>query len=335
MTTHSKTIVIALVALNVGLARPAFACIWDADTLEDEKKAHPTLAEAILAPKEPTIDSATLEARITTLRARPNENDVSWSNDLGGALLRLGRVAEAIPLLEDAVKRFPDDYGAHANLGTAYHLAGRFVEGEQEIRRDLAINPEGHDGLEKYHLALLQYLVRSDDYRARHVYVDELSVAYESQNITGLPLMHDDGLLLEPRDGGTGEMPPEYRSRWNLADDPKLDDGVIYMATLNPKTPAAIEMLGVVALVHADQNLAAAAFDRAAALGPANADRLHDRADFLRSYVAKSIESEQGPRRAVITMVSAIVALTLALALLAFLLVRRSRARKQAAGEAA
>jgi hypothetical protein len=93
--------------------------------------------------------------------------------------------------------------------------------------------------------------------------------------------------------------------------------------------------LGVVALVHADQNLAIAAVDRAPALGPANADRLHDRADFLRRYVAKSIESEQGPRRAVITMVSALVALTLALALLAFLLVRRSRARKQAAGEAA
>ena len=181
----------------------------------------------------------------------------------------------------------------------------------------------------------MQYLVRSDDFRAHHVYIDELSVPYESdRGITGESLMHDTGLLNEPRDGGTGEMPPEYRSRWNLADDPKLEDGVIYMATLNPTTPAATEMLGVVALVHADQNLAAAAFDRAAAIGPANADKLRHRAEFLRRYVEKSIQSEQAPRRAVTAIASALVVLTLALAVLTFVLIRRARSRKKAAGVA-
>jgi hypothetical protein len=331
----------AMLVACLGFEHEAIACIWDADSLEDEKKARPTLAQAILDPRTPTVDTASLEARVEALRAAPRESEVTWFNDLGGALLRLGRPAEALPILEDAVTRFPDEYGVHANLGTAYHLAGRFIDAEREIRRGLQINAEGHDGLEKYHLALLQYLIKSDAYRASHVYVDEFSANYQGFAF-GHPLHHDQGLLPSlrrpvPRSSevpAAEDPPPEYRLRWNLAADPKRDDGVIYMATLNPKTPAAIEMLAVVALAHADQNLASAAMERAAALGHVNADKLQRTADGLRAYVVRSGEYAEAPKRRARTVITwGLLALGLGLGLLTFVLVRRARRRRGAPAE--
>ena len=70
----------------------------------------------------------------------------------------MGQPREVVELPEPLREKFANDYGFHANLGTAYHLLGRYPEAEREIARDLEINPDAHFGLEKYHLALLQYL---------------------------------------------------------------------------------------------------------------------------------------------------------------------------------
>ena len=75
-----------------------------------------------------------------------------------GACLRLGQPREVVKLPEPLREKFANDHGFLANLGTAYHLLGRYPEAEREIARDLEINPDAHFGLEKYHLALLQYL---------------------------------------------------------------------------------------------------------------------------------------------------------------------------------
>ena len=40
------------------------------------------------------------------------------------------------------------------------------------------MNPDAHFGLEKYHLALLQYLIRDAKYQSRHVYVDEFTAHF-------------------------------------------------------------------------------------------------------------------------------------------------------------
>jgi len=47
---------------------------------------------------------------------------------------------------------------------------------------------------------------------------------------------------------------------WNLIEDGKLDDGVIYMATLNPKEPACWVMLASSPLTIGILNLAKAAY---------------------------------------------------------------------------
>ena len=138
-----------LAFLCFGFSTPLPACIWDADTLADEKKSHPTMAAAILGNPPDLGDPAKLRKRIAELNAKRRENDAAWWNDLAGAHIRLGESQKAATLLESVLTRFPDDYGIHANLGTAYHLLGRYAEAEKEIGRDLEINPEAHFGLEK------------------------------------------------------------------------------------------------------------------------------------------------------------------------------------------
>jgi tetratricopeptide (TPR) repeat protein len=314
------------------------ACLWDSDTLLEERLTNPKMAAAVLdAPPKP--DVRRLRARIEALRAAPRENDPAWWNDLAGAHLRLGETATAVELLEPAVRRFPDDYGVHANLGTAYHLLKRYAEAEREIARDLELNPEAHSGLERYHLALLQYLVRDKTYQARHVYVDEWTESFFTSSVPRLeppqkqlsaaaknsyqPEPRYDGsspptlaqelarateelkaIREKPADKPDGtearlellqalsDHPPAYRSRWDLASDPKFAEGVIYMASLNREEPACWVMLGIASVDHSDLNLAAAAFRRAIELGSPQAPLLESHLTQIRQH-----QRESGPSK--------------------------------------
>ena len=112
------------------------------------------------------------------LLANPQPENPYWWVNVSGAHLRLGDAATAAQKLETVVEKFRGEYGIRSNLGTAYHLLGRYTEAEREIRAGLQINPESHQGLEYYHLALLQYLSRDRSYQARHLYVDEWTEAF-------------------------------------------------------------------------------------------------------------------------------------------------------------
>lgn len=294
------------------------ACMWDSDTLADERKARPTMAAAILGNPPDLGDPAKLRKRITELEVNRRENEASWWNDLAGAHIRLGESQKAATLLESVLTRFPDDYGIHANLGTAYHLLGRYAEAEKEIARDLEINPDAHFGLEKYHLALLQYLMRDAKYQSRHVYVDEFTASffdarqglfyfteateaiyrelaeaytngvaeaeaeYDSLQKTNAP---EFALNQQLRTIAALDPPPAYRKKWNLVTDTNLENGVIYMATLNPKEPACFVMLGIVSWKHRDLNLAMSAFERAIKLGSPQTEILQAKRDAILKHV--------------------------------------------------
>jgi tetratricopeptide (TPR) repeat protein len=238
---------------------------------------------------------------------------------LAGAYLRLGQAQEAVNLLEPVLKKFDTNYGVHANLGTAYHLLGRYQEAEREIARDLEINPDAHFGLEKYHLALLQYLRRDTNYQYRHVYVDEFTGSFLHGGIKAYPEPLAAPLTLEdtnaaqraeleaelqrlPTAGENAqrdrrnflkgladfELPPAYRGHWDLGSDPKLEEGVIYMATLNPREPACFVMLGVKSLHNRDLNLAIKAYERAIQLRSPQTDLLRERIGELRDHIHKA-----------------------------------------------
>jgi tetratricopeptide (TPR) repeat protein len=292
------------------------ACIWDAETLLQERFKSPDMAAVILKPPPPPPDPVPLRKRIKDLSASPQTNDPNWWNNLAGAHLRLGEAKEAAALLETVTNQFPNDYGIHANLGTAYHLMGRYPEAEREIARDLEINPDAHFGVERYHLALLQYLVRDAEYQKDHVYIDECSYAFVREpnlryaGISGKlppPGTNESATVVldeiapgwREETNGQGDNavwlrrfaaqpPPSYRSRWDLARDPKFKDGIIYMATMNRKEPACFVMLGIACNRARDYNLAVAAFQRAIDLGSPQASLLAERITKLNNYITES-----------------------------------------------
>jgi len=271
----------------------ATACIWDADSLSAEKSRSPDMAQLIIGPPPKPDDPKPLLERIAKLKAQPREQDASWWNDLAGAYLRLGRAKEAAELLEPVVQKFSSDYGIHANLGTAYHLLGRYAEAEKEIARDLEINPDAHFGLEKYHLALLQYLVRDAEYQKNHVYVYEWSSRFTG---TPHPMMFrgsaDPTAPMSEKDSGR----PEYLEKWDLASDPKFEEGVRYMASLNPREPACFVMLGIACLHKRSYNLAGLAFDHAIKLGSPQAGQLKVWISSIERYVNRSLQEKYGQR---------------------------------------
>jgi Flp pilus assembly protein TadD len=311
------------VLLVVLFASNASACIWDSDSMLLEKIRSHDLASAILYNDPVAPDTKKLQKRIKELEANRRETDPDWWNNLAGAYIRLGQPQTAIRLLTPVVAKFPNDYGIHANLGTALHLLGRYNEAEKEIARDLEINPDAHFGLEKYHLALLQYLVRDAKYQSRHVYVDELTATFltppvvrffyrpefekvfkdgamdytnlaDAEADTNFTDTNEDARMreyrLEEHLGVVAALdpPPAYRSHWNLAVETNLEQGVIYMAQMNPREPACYSMLGIAALRKRDYHLAKAAFERAVAFRSPQTELLNWRINELKNYIAKT-----------------------------------------------
>ncbi|HWD92719.1 MAG TPA: tetratricopeptide repeat protein [Verrucomicrobiae bacterium] len=283
----------------------ATACIWDAQSLWREKLRNHDLAQTILHNEAIPENTNDLRATIKSLEADRHENDSMWWNNLAGAYIRLGQSGTAVKLLEPVAGKFRDDYGIHANLGTAYHLLGRYQDAEREIARDLEINPNAHFGLEKYHLALLQYLVRDTKYRARHVYVDEctagfladssgpilFSQAEELDQVLAVEYTNDVAAAeAEHRLGIVAaiDTPPVYRAKWNLLTDKNFEAGVIYMAQMNPEEPACWTMLGLAAWNKHNYHLAATAFEKAIDLKSPQSDLLQKRVDGLHEYINKS-----------------------------------------------
>jgi tetratricopeptide (TPR) repeat protein len=309
------------------LGTNAHACIWDADSLWQEKMRSHDLTSAILGdPPEPE-DPQKLRARISELESHRDETNADWWNNLAGAHLRLNEPAEAVKILEPVVTNFPNNYGIHANLGTAYHLLGRYADAEKEIARDLEINPDAHFGLEKYHLALLQYLMRDTNYQSRHVYVDEFSRGFQQlsqlylkrpegkldlTNTNGLEMTQIDQLEKEIADEPQSEKtnswewveiqklkldcynPPSYRYKWDLAADTNFVPGVIYMAQMNPGEPACFEMLGIAASRKHDYHLALSAYEKAIALGSLKADSLRQKVESLHHFIHESFWNNLG-----------------------------------------
>jgi hypothetical protein len=303
-------------------ALPVRACIWDAETLFQEKWRNHDLATVILGQPPAPENQQTLQDRIKNLEANRDENNPDWGNNLAGAYLRLNQPEKAVKLLEPVASKFPNDYGIHANLGTAYHLLGRYADAEKEIARDLEINPDAHFGLEKYHLALLQYLVRDADYKKQHVFVDEFSRAFQkpyferpegkldSFNTNALDMARINELAKmlvgdseeektnswewkEIQDlKNEGYSPPSYRFKWDLAADTNFEAGVIYMAQMNPKEPACFEMLGIAARQKRDFNLAEAAFQKATELGSPKSEILQQKVEGLRHYISESLKEK-------------------------------------------
>lgn len=151
-------VLIALLASAL-LPTVAVACLWDYDTIRDERRGLPGIAE-VLAGRWEKHSAFFYENRVARMKALVAKEPANWAayDNLAVALEKLGRPAEAVAVMRDKERLAPGQYTTHANLGTFLLHTGQLDEGIDEIRRALAINPAAHFGREEYQLKLAEFL---------------------------------------------------------------------------------------------------------------------------------------------------------------------------------
>ena len=146
------------------LILPAQACLWDRDTLQQERMRFPSTLELITGHfLRHSPDFYRWRIKDRSKKIAGGSNELGLYDDLAVAHDKLGQHDQAIKVILQKEKLSPGLYETAANLGTFYIHAGRFEEGLEQIDRALDINPDAHFGRERYQKLLVRYLL------SRHV----------------------------------------------------------------------------------------------------------------------------------------------------------------------
>jgi tetratricopeptide (TPR) repeat protein len=134
-----------LVALVFLSPSAAWACLWDYDTLRQERARFPSALE-LMTGKFLRHSPAFYEWRVRDRLARLQENpdDLRLRDDLAVAYHKIGR-------------NQPKRYETLSNLGTFYILDGDLKKGLTFIDQALEVNPDAHFGRERYQKWLVEY----------------------------------------------------------------------------------------------------------------------------------------------------------------------------------
>ncbi|QDT09389.1 tetratricopeptide repeat protein [Planctomycetes bacterium K23_9] len=138
----------------------SYACLWDTETLWQERGFAPSTLEVIVG-KFPRHSDAYYEwrrkDRLKKLESEP-QND-ALIDDLAVAYEKLGRHGDAIAAARSQLARQPKRYETLANLGTFLIHDGQLEEGLGYIEQAIEVNPDAHFGREKYQRLLVKYLL--------------------------------------------------------------------------------------------------------------------------------------------------------------------------------
>ena len=140
---------------------PVIACLWDSETLEQERQRFPETLELITGMflrHSPEFYAWRLRDRISKRRRDPNDDRLL--DDIAVSLDKLGRHKEAIELARQQMQRNPERYETLANLGTFLIHDGQWKEGLQLIEQAIEVNPNAHFGRERYQRFLVMYLIK-------------------------------------------------------------------------------------------------------------------------------------------------------------------------------
>lgn len=142
----------------VALPATACACIWDSDTLIQERSRFPGTLELITGKfLRHSPEFYYWRIRDREAKLADGATDPGLYDDLGVAYEMTDQHARALAILATKEKLHPGLYETYSNLGTFHILAGDFEQGLPLIDLALAINPEAHFGREKYQKWLVEY----------------------------------------------------------------------------------------------------------------------------------------------------------------------------------
>ncbi len=154
-----RTLVVTLIVLLP--VSPLAACLWDSETLLQERERFPNTLELITGKFLRHSDEYyrwRLDDRLAKLNDDP-DND-RWLDDVAVSHEKLGEHQEAIAIAKSQLERNPDRYESLANIGTFLIHDGQYQKGLEFIDRALEVNPDAHFGREKYQRALVRYILK-------------------------------------------------------------------------------------------------------------------------------------------------------------------------------
>lgn len=149
---------ILAVTVVFGMSALAAACLWDSDTLRQERARFPSTLELITGKflrHSPEFYEWRIQDRLEKLKADPT--NVALHDDLAVAYEKVGQHALAIKTILAKEEIQPGLYETYSNHGTFHILAGDFDLGLPLIDKALAINPNAHFGRERYQKWLVEY----------------------------------------------------------------------------------------------------------------------------------------------------------------------------------
>jgi tetratricopeptide (TPR) repeat protein len=142
---------------------PALACINETGTNHRGERIAPmnhagkNLKPYLLGPTTPAA-LATWAGRVVEIaRTKPSFDSL---NNLAAAQIRLGKLDEALSLLQSQERKYPGRYETASNMGTAYELKGRNEDALKWIREGMKRNPDDHYGTEWLHVHILNAKLR-------------------------------------------------------------------------------------------------------------------------------------------------------------------------------
>lgn len=136
----------------------ASTCLWDYDTLKQERARFPTALELITGKflrHSTEFYEWRIQDRLKKLQTDPA--NLGYHDDLAVAYQKTGQHAKAVETMMAKEQIKPGLYETCSNLGTFYILAGDFDAGLPYIDKALAINPDAHFGRERYQKWLVEY----------------------------------------------------------------------------------------------------------------------------------------------------------------------------------
>ncbi|HUE74533.1 MAG TPA: hypothetical protein VMP01_26940 [Pirellulaceae bacterium] len=155
MRISRRLIALVLVFL---IPAAALACLWDSETLKQERSRFPSTLELITGKflrHSPAFYEWRIKDRQEKLKTDPK--NVGYYDDIAVSYEKIGQHDKAIETILAKEEIQPGLYETYSNLGTFYILAGDFEKGLPYIDKALAINPDAHFGREKYQKWLVEY----------------------------------------------------------------------------------------------------------------------------------------------------------------------------------
>jgi len=164
-----KGIIITL-SVFIGCTNPLAACFNNYFTLDKKGQFHIEDDQRTAFNKNFNKDLNV--QRLQRLYAKlQKEHDYKYLSDYALCLAKLGKANEALELLKELYKHYPNEYRLAANLGTAYELCGQVDSALKYIKRDMALNLNDHLGSEWVHVKVLETkleLKKNPDYLTGH-----------------------------------------------------------------------------------------------------------------------------------------------------------------------